>query len=177
MDAFPLAKNSLRGDLSNHWALNPHQLADQSRYSQNRDHSGQVKTGRKQGSLCIDSAASPHHKTIRFQIPLHVPKRKFDPSFAPFLNFLRLGFLILRLQFLLHFLKGHAGDSATLLRRGTLPIMNTAATNLSIGDLINPLAALLLRPLLAEPISLGTPVTVLLLLVREMSLTQRPFFL
>jgi len=106
-----------------------------------------------------------------------VPKRQFYPSFAPLINLLRSGFLILRLEFLLHFLKHHTGDSAALLRGGTLPIMDTTAANLSMGDLIKPLAARLICPIVPESISLGTPVTILLLIVSEMAFTKRPFFL
>ena len=105
-----------------------------------------------------------------------MPKRKFRPSLALLVNLLGPGFLILRLKFLLHFLKGHTDDSATLLRGGTLAIMDTAAANLSVGDLIEPLAALLICPIIPESISLGTPVTVLLLIVSEMAFTKRPFF-
>src|SRR4030042_6952450 len=55
--------------------------------------------------------------------------------------------------------------------------MDTATSNLSIGNLIKALAALLICPIVPESISLGTPVTVLLLIVPEMAFTKRPFFL
>ncbi len=54
--------------------------------------------------------------------------------------------------------------------------MDATAANLSIGDLIKPLAALLIRPIVPESIPLGTPVTVPLLIVPKMAFTKGPFF-
>jgi len=106
-----------------------------------------------------------------------MPKGMFGPGFPPGINLLGSRVLILGFEFLPRFLKRHTDDAATLLRRGTLPIMHTTPANLSMGDLIKPLAALFIRPIVPEAIPLGTPVTVPLFIVPEMALTKGPFFL
>src|SRR5208337_3363635 len=99
------------------------------------------------------------------------------PGFPSGINLLRGGFLVLRFQPLFNLFKGKTDDLSTFLRLGTFPIMDTALTNLPVGDLIMPLPTGLICPYITQPMPFRTPVTILPLIVSKVAFAEGTFLL
>jgi hypothetical protein len=99
----------------------------------------------------------------------------FHPGFPPGINRLRGWLLILGFQSLFDLLQRKTDDFPTLLGGRTGPIMLTTVTNLSAGNLIMPLAVVLIGPPVTQPMPGRTPVTIRLSVIPKPALTERPF--
>jgi hypothetical protein len=106
-----------------------------------------------------------------------MPKRKFDPGFAPPIDLLRRGLLILSFESLFILLMSKTNDLSSLLRLCTGTVMRATVANLPVADQIFPLPVGLHGPRIAQPMPLRTPVAILLRVVSKVAFAEGSFLL